>query len=70
MLEIIKFGTSQYGKVWVIGNLKYQGFEVIDLFNTNLTDESYFKDKTDVKPKKFKISRSSKTGKIIFTLEF
>ena len=70
MLEILKYGTSQYGKVWVIGNLKYQGFEVSDLFNTNISDESFFKDITDIKPKKFKISRSSNTGKINFTLEF
>lgn len=70
MLEIIKYGTSQYGRVWIIGNLKYQEIEILDLFNTNLTDENVLKDKTNIKPKKFKISRSSKTGKINFTLEF
>lgn len=69
MLEIIKYGTSQYGKVWVIGSLKYDVFEVLDLFNTNLTDESLLKDKTTVKVKKFKITRN-RDKKIIFNLEF
>lgn len=69
MLEIIKFGTSKYGKVWIIGCLKYQEIEVFDLFNTNLTDESTLKDKTNVKVKKFKISRN-RDGKILFNLEF
>lgn len=69
MLEIIKFGTSKFGKVWIIGSLKYQEIEVFDLFNTNLTDESTLKDKTNVKVKKFKISRN-RDGKILFNLEF
>ena len=67
MLEIIKYGTSKYG-VWVIGSLQYEGFEVVDIFNTNLKDEDFFKDKTSIKPKKFKISR--RNNKIIFSLEF
>lgn len=67
MLEIIKYGTSKFG-VWVIGSLKYEGFEVVDIFNTNLKDEDFFKDKTSIKPKKFKISR--RNNKIIFSLEF
>ena len=67
MLEIIKYGSNKYG-VWVIGNLKYDGFEVLDIFNTNIKDEEYFKDKTSIKPKKFKISR--RNNKIIFSLEF
>lgn len=69
MLEIIKYGTSQYGNVWIIGSLKYNEFEVLDLFNTNLKDESVLKDKTTIKPKKFKISKN-KNKQIVFTLEF
>lgn len=69
MLEIIKYGTSKYGRVWIIGCIKYQGFEVLDLFNTNLTDESVLKDKTNIKFKTFKISRN-RDGKILFNLEF
>ena len=69
MFEIIKFGTSQYGKCWVIGSLKYEGFEILDLFNTNITDENFFKNKTTIKPKLFKITRS-KDKKIVFNLEF
>lgn len=69
MLEIIKYGTSKYGRVWIIGSLKYQGFEILDLFNTNLTDESVLKDKTNIKFKTFKISRN-RDGKILFNLEF
>lgn len=68
MLEIIKYGTSKYG-VWVLGHLKYQEFEVIDIFNTNIKDESYFKDKTSIKPKLFKISKNRK-HEVVFTLEF
>lgn len=68
MLEIIKYGTSKYG-VWVLGHLKYEGLEFVDIFNTNLKDESFFKDKTTIKPKLFKISRS-KNKNIIFSLEF
>ena len=67
MLEIIKYGTSKRG-VWVIGTLQYQGLEVTDIFNTNLKDEEELKDKTSVKPKKFKISR--RFDKIVFSLEF
>lgn len=70
MFEMVKYGTSKYGKVWVLGNLKYDGFEVCDIFNTNIDDEKYFEDKTTIKIKKFKISRNSKTGKIVFYLEF
>ena len=69
MLEIIKYGTSKYGRVWIVGNLKYQEFEVLDIFNTNLSDENVLKDKTSIKPKLFKISRN-KDGKILFNLEF
>lgn len=68
MLEIIKYGTSKYG-VWVIGNLEYQEFSILDIFNTNIKDENFFKDKTQVKVKKFKVSKN-KDKKIIFTLEF
>ena len=68
MLEIIKYGTSKYG-VWVLGHLKYDGLEFIDIFNTNLKDESYFKDKTSAKPKLFKISKN-RSKQIVFTLEF
>lgn len=69
MLEIIKYGTSQYGRVWIIGTLKYDVFEVLDIFNTNLTDESLLKDKTSVKVKKFRITRN-RDKKIVFNLEF
>lgn len=70
MLEIIKYGTSKFGDCWVIGNLKYEGFEVSDLFNTNIKDENFFKDKTTIKVKKIKVSRNSKSKLIRFTLEF
>ena len=69
MLEIIKYSTYKYGRVWIIGSLKYQGFEILDLFNTNLTDESVLNDKTNIKFKTFKISRN-RDGKILFNLEF
>lgn len=68
MLEIIKYGTSKYG-VWVVGNLKYDGFELLDIFNTNLKDENVLKDHTSVKIKKLKISKD-KNYKIHFYLEF
>lgn len=69
MLEIIKYGTSKYG-VWIIGHLKYDGMEIIDIFNTNLKDESVLKDKTNIKIKTFKITRNSKTKQIVFNVEF
>ena len=69
MFEIVKYGTSKFGNCWVLGHLHYQEFEIIDIFNTNIDDENYFKDKTNIKVKKFKISRN-KTGKIVFSLEF
>lgn len=68
MLEVIKYGSSKYG-VWVIGHLKYDGLEFIDIFNTNLKDEEFFKDKTNVKPKMFKITRN-RNKQIVFNLEF
>ena len=68
MLEIIKYGSTKYG-VWVIGHLRYEGLEIIDIFNTNLKDEEFFKDKTSCKPKLFKITRN-KDKKIVFNLEF
>lgn len=68
MLEIVKYGTSKYG-CWVIGHLKYQDLEIIDIFNTNIKDESYFADKTSIKPKKIKISKN-KNKQIVFSLEF
>lgn len=68
MLEVIKYGTSKYG-VWVIGNLKFQGIDIIDIFNTNIKDENYFKDNLSPIPKKIKISKN-KAKQIVFTLEF
>ena len=68
MLEVIKYGSNKYG-VWVIGHLKYDGFEFVDIFNTNLKDEEYFKDKTNVKPKLFRISRN-KNKQLVCYLEF
>ena len=69
MLEILKYGTSQYGRCWVIGTIRAGDVEITDLYNTNITDESFFKDKTSIKIKKIKISRN-KEKRIIFTLEF
>lgn len=69
MLDIKKFGKTQYG-VWVIGTLKYNGLEVEDLFNTNLSDTSILEDKESIKVTKIKISRNSKTKQIRITLEF
>lgn len=68
MLEVIKYGTSKYG-VWVIGNLQFQGIDIIDIFNTNIKDENYFKDNLKPIPKKIKISKN-KQKQIVFTLEF
>lgn len=68
MLEIIKYGTSKYG-VWVVGHLKYEGLEFIDIFSTNLPNEDVLKDKTTIKPKLFKISRN-RQKQIVFELEF
>lgn len=68
MLEVIKYGTSKYG-IWVIGHLKFQDLEIIDIFNTNIKDENYFKDNLSAKPKKIKISKN-KAKQIVFTLEF
>lgn len=68
MLEIVKYGSNKYG-VWVIGHLKYQDVEFVDIFNTNIKDEDFFKDKTQVKPKKLKISKN-KNKQIVFNLEF
>ena len=68
MLEIIKYGTSKYG-VWIVGHLKFEGLEIIDIFSTNLKDESFLKDKTNIKPKLFKILRN-KNKQLIFNLEF
>jgi len=69
MLEILKYGTSKYGQCWVIGTVKYQGFELMDIFNTNISDENFFSDKTELKIKKFKISRD-RNKNIKFSLEF
>ena len=68
MLEIIKYGSSKYG-VWVVGHLKYEGLDLLDIFNTNLKDESVLQDKTTLKVKLLKITRA-KNGKIQFALEF
>ena len=68
MLEIIKYGTSKYG-VWIVGHLKFEGLDIIDIFNTNLKDENVLKDKTSIKPKLFKISRN-RNKNIVFNLEF
>lgn len=67
MLEIVKYGTNKYG-VWIIGHLTYDCLEFIDIFSTNIKDESVLKDKTQLKPKKFKISRYK--GKLSYYLEF
>lgn len=68
MLDVIKYGTSKYG-VWVIGNLKFQDLDIIDIFNTNIKDENYFRDNLNPKPKKIKISKN-RQKQIVFTLEF
>ena len=68
MLDVIKFGTSKYG-VWVIGHLKLQDLEIIDIFNTNIKDENYFRDNLSLIPKKIKISKN-RQKQIVFTLEF
>ena len=68
MLEIIKYGTSKYG-VWIVGHLKFEGLDIIDIFNTNIKDENILKDKTNIKPKLFKISRN-RNKQLVFNLEF
>lgn len=68
MLEIIKYGQNTHG-VWVIGHLKYEGLDILDIFNTNLKSEDDLKDKTTLKPKLFKITRN-RNGVIRFNLEF
>lgn len=69
MLEIIKYGFTKKGKAWVVGHLCFEGLEIIDIFNTNIIDESILKDKTKVKPKLFKIYRTD-DKQIHFFLEF
>lgn len=68
MLEVIKYGTNKYG-VWVVGHLKFEGLDIMDIFNTNLKDESVLKDSTTLKPKLIKISKN-KHYQIVFNLEF
>ena len=68
MLEIIKYGTSKYG-VWIVGHLKFEGLDILDIFNTNIKDENLLKDKTTIKPKLFKISRN-RNKNLVFNLEF
>lgn len=68
MLEIIKYGSNKYG-VWIVGHLKLEGLDILDIFNTNLKNEDVLKDKTSIKPKMFKITRA-KNGQIHFALEF
>lgn len=69
MLEIIKYGTSKYGRCWVVGHVVFNGLEIIDIFNTNITDEDFFKNKTNIKVKKIKISKNQHK-QIVFSLEF
>lgn len=69
MLEIIKYGSSKYG-CWVLGTLKVGDLEIKDIFNTNIDDEEFFKDKTSCKVKKVKISRNSNKKYHVLYLEF
>lgn len=68
MLEILKYGTNKFG-VWVIGNLKFKGFEMRDIFSTNIKNEDELKDKTTLEVKKIKILRT-KQKNIAIALEF
>lgn len=65
MLEVKKFGKTKYG-VWILGTLKYQGFEIKDIFKTNLKD---IPNETNLKVKKLIVNKS-KNGDIRFSLEF
>ena len=68
MLEIKKSGSTQYG-VWVVGTLKYNGLEITDIFNTNLSDTSLLDDKESIKVQSIKIARR-KDGNLRITLVF
>lgn len=68
MFEIIKYGKNQYG-VWVVGHYVDGKLDFFDVFNTNIKDENYFKDKTNLPVKKFKITRN-RNKQIVFSLEF
>lgn len=65
MLEVKKSGKTQYG-VWVFGILKYSGFEIKDIFKTNLTDVPV---DSSLKVKTLIVNRC-KNGDIKFSLEF
>lgn len=68
MLDIKKSGTTKYG-VWVVGTLRFQGLEISDIFNTNLSDTTLLDDKESIKVKTIKIARR-KDGQFRITLEF
>lgn len=68
MLEIKKSGSTQYG-VWVVGTLKYNGLEITDIFNTNLSDTSLLDDKESIKVQSIKIARR-RDGNLRITLVF
>lgn len=64
MFELIKSGSSKYG-VWVYGTLKVKGFEVTDIFNTNLKEEL-----TENATAKKVIVKRNRKGELRFTIEF
>ena len=65
MLEVKKIGKTEYG-VWILGTLKYSGFEIKDIFKTNLKD---IPKETILKVNKLIVNKS-KNGDIRFSLEF
>ena len=56
MLEIIKYGNTQYGN-WVYGVLKYNGLEIKDIFSVNREPKI---DEKNIKPNKIFVYRTKK----------
>lgn len=63
MFELLKSGKNQYG-VWVLGTLKLKGYEITDIFNTNLTEEPT----EDFTIKKIIVKRT-RSGQLRFSIE-
>lgn len=63
MFELKKCGKNQYG-VWVLGTLRVKGYEITDIFNTNLKEEPT----EDFTIKKIIVKRT-KNGNLRFSIE-
>lgn len=63
MFELKKCGQTDYG-VWVYGTLKIKGYEITDIFNTNLKELPT----EDFTIKKIIVKRNRK-GELRFSIE-